>query len=148
MNASRFRFRAWCLMSSGRHEMIYSPELPLDKCINKGSEIAQFVDAILMQSTGLCDKSGKEIFEGDILQQTEEKSDDLYGDVKWNVFSQHEVVWLSENVFESPGWNLPHKVVERWEVIGNIYENPELTSQSETTSPPRLLIPPQDKAEE
>lgn len=82
-------------------------------------------DAILMQSTGLHDKNGKEIFEGDILAiETDE------GILNVNIFwdSKHALF-----MFESKKYNekdLLAELVEDntypFEIVGNIYENPEL----------------------
>ena len=80
-------------------------------------------DVIIMQSTGLFDKNGKEIFEGDIVENTTQ-----------TVYLRHkfEVVWnknyasyqLMNNGFTS---NIPlEEHFMSYEVIGNIYENPEL----------------------
>lgn len=69
----------------------------------------------LMQSTGLKDKNGVEIFEGDIL-----KGDD--GEVFYNsvVFDKEKAIFMRSDSIEL--W----ENVEELEVIGNIYENPEL----------------------
>lgn len=82
-------------------------------------------DIILMQSTGLHDKNGKEIFEGDILAiETDE------GILNVNIFwdSKHALF-----MFESKKYNekdLLAELVEDntypFEIAGNIYENPEL----------------------
>ena len=65
---------------------------------------------ILMQYTGLKDKNGKEIYEGDIVVETEQDDSTLQRTVVWN---------------ESfGGWSLFNK--SAYEIIGNIYENPEL----------------------
>lgn len=79
----------------------------------------------LMQSTGLFDKNGKEIFEGDILAiETDE------GILNVNIFwdSKHALF-----MFESKKYNeedLLAELVEDntypFEIAGNIYENPEL----------------------
>jgi len=69
---------------------------------------------IWMQYTGLKDKNGKEIYEGDIC-----KEDNLIYEVRAGkgLFE----LWLGD--YGDTGiWN----VNERLEIIGNIYENPEL----------------------
>lgn len=76
---------------------------------------------ILMQFTGLLDKSGKEICEGDLVRYGDE-------DVSEIVWAKHVACFQlchSDGVCaDSP---LPQKECE---IIGNIYENPDLlTSQ-------------------
>lgn len=79
----------------------------------------------LMQSTGLKDKSGKEIFEGDILAV---KTDD--GTLNVYVFWDEEHALF---MFESKQYNEKEALAELlednsypFEIIGNIYENEEL----------------------
>ena len=87
-------------------------------------------DAILMQSTGLKDKNGKEIFEGDVLAiETDEGVTNLK--VFWD--EKHALF-----MFESKKYNekdLLAELVEDntypFEIIGNIYENPELLEVEE-----------------
>lgn len=87
-------------------------------------------DEYLMQSTGLKDKNGKEIFEGDILAvETDEEV------VNLNVFWDEEHALF---MFESKKYNekdLLAELVEDkaypFEIIGNIYENPELLEDKE-----------------
>ena len=81
-------------------------------------DVAIFRDEILMQFTGLHDKNGKEIYEGDIVDVRTnapvavEWDDDMAG---WKPWSQY-----NETV-PSPG-ERPQDI----EVIGNIYQHPEL----------------------
>lgn len=78
----------------------------------------QEIGIILMQFTGLRDKNGHEIYEGDILR-TQERWVDKDGRLS-SVRVQIQVVeWTGEYV-NSHYWH------EFYEVIGNIYENPEL----------------------
>ena len=80
----------------------------------------------LMQYTGLKDRNGVEIYEGDILA-----SDPLYDG--FQTFSTIEMGWSSVDGNEY-GWHWRNgppvrpvdMVDERYSVIGNIYENPEL----------------------
>lgn len=82
-------------------------------------DIAQGFDAVGddQQFTGLLDKNGKEIYEGDIFMDDEDGTCNF---VEWN------------DAFGGWGtneWFLPKDLVEQTpflEVIGNIYENPEL----------------------
>lgn len=81
----------------------------------------------VMQSTGLKDKNGTKIFEGDIVRWTrlsrsfdletyETRTDDL------------EVIWCDYNAgfLAQDGTLLYYEDSEQYEVIGNIHENPEL----------------------
>jgi hypothetical protein len=94
---------------------------PTDFCLfNPESEMYFWT---LMQFTGLKDKNGREIYQSDLLL----KEDGRICEVTW---------------FSSPllcGWDLEAKNVkgnppgislwdsfQNWEVIGNIYENPDL----------------------
>lgn len=79
-------------------------------------------DIHLMQSTGLKDKNGKEIFEGDIVDYKGREAV-----VKWHgsyaSFIYRFVDGLKERVSE---WDPLFLACYNFEVIGNIYENPEL----------------------
>ena len=81
---------------------------------------------ILMQSTGLFDKKGKEIFEGDIVQFEDcyEFSDYLYvntGIVEWCQGGFHITNRDSVSMEDLIDGDLLDVTI-----IGNIYENPEL----------------------
>lgn len=94
------------------------------------SRLIKFQNAILMQSTGLHDKNGKEIFEGDVLGvDTDEEIVNL--NIYWD--SKHALF-----MFESKKYNekdLLAELVEDntypFEILGNIYENPELLEVTE-----------------
>jgi len=144
------KFRVWILPQGNRviGEMVYLPLAGLNYFDFEGSYALSFaVDGydgfwahecydklkpnhVLMQYTGLKDKNGKEIYESDIIQF----NDSIYGMEKW------VVIWDSFTGFspfnryrrfnDSPyeGYYLGDKEDSdiEFEVIGNIYENPEL----------------------
>lgn len=84
------------------NEEIFSPE---------SSGAVLFDDNyVVMQFTGLHDKNGKEIYEGDII--------------KWGVHVG-AVKWINSCIVFGDGFGLfPCNLTS--EIIGNIYENPEL----------------------
>ena len=79
----------------------------------------------VMQYTGLKDKNGCEIYEGDIL-----KIPDLYETPENTSTTYHyEKVYFEKGAFRTEygvGEDDGDYIAEEGEVIGNIYENPEL----------------------
>ena len=106
----------------------------------------------LMQSTGLLDKNGKEIFEGDILKFNDEWNDYCYeGYVDGSTeginyveierettcfafgktkISDSSLFYLMRDEYLSFEELITDKEFE-FEIVGNIYENPELLEEKE-----------------
>lgn len=87
----------------------------------------------LMQFTGLYDKNGKEIYEGDILKcerdywETPRNLVVEWNEDCWSLLKTDDPV-DSEVLNHNSSFNVPEY---QREVIGNIYENPELAGRTE-----------------
>ena len=91
----------------------------------------------LMQSTGLKDRNNKEIYEGDVLKVSSGRMFDIDEEnpfivVKWNEEAGAYTTKDFTGEFDdlNIGWQIADELI-RVEVIGNIYENPELVSEFE-----------------
>lgn len=115
------KFRAWSknkkVMSEVKKINFWSEEL--DTVAFEGKSLE---DVELMQATGLFDKNGTEIFEGDILADVDESGDELvylyviYKDGKFMAVENEERGYSADLV----------DCTTYHSVVGNIYENAEL----------------------
>lgn len=79
-------------------------------------------DLHIMQSTGLHDKNGKEIFEGDILDYNGRKVI-----VKWHgSYASFIYEFVDELQNRKTEWKPLYLSYYHFKIIGNVYQNPEL----------------------
>ena len=126
------RFRAW---DKEFKEMVQVYALVFDEQIIKatyknGNVVKEDIkNYVLMQSTGLRDKNGKEIFEGDILKVT-----NLSSWLEVVSFNEDKAMFISKEikreVEETPLYDLFNTDIFEIETIGNIYTNPKLAEVS------------------
>lgn len=123
MKNREIKFRAWHKYAR-KMACIDMLDFTLDAYMARAGKLSgsgHLADIELMQFTGIVDKHGKEVYEGDI--------------VKYDDINTHGVVtWMSN----SPGFVIinPEKsgvfvLHSEWEVIGNIYEHPHLIQERE-----------------
>lgn len=119
----------WIHGPNARHDLdgvnLFGETILFGELLN-GVSVQDLNDIVALQFTGLKDKNGREIFEGDIIRfQTEDNPEDL----QWE---------LSEVKFESGAFCLSNKYFQyihefimsdgttEMEIVGNIFDNPEL----------------------
>lgn len=79
---------------------------------------------VIMQSTGLVDKEGTEVFEGDILHHQIQTEYTFI--VKYD---KDNARWYGDGLSRTYRIDLMKHFMQYYKIIGNIYENPELLGQ-------------------
>ena len=122
------KFRAW---DKANKEMLDIEDLHWDDCTREFlirttmySDYFDTEDMILMQYTGLKDKNGKEIYEGDILPFTmiDGKTENYYivfRDGEFEAINKKDTNFIWRSAWKESA------------VIGDIYNNPKLLEKGE-----------------
>lgn len=124
------RFRAYdggslCRMYSPEEVMVGNGDIWIIDEDDVAGEWIVNNDLVLMQSTGLTDSAGKEIFEGDILKVT-----NLCSWLEVVSFNKDKAMFVSKEtkreVEETALYDLFNTDIFEVEIIGNVHTNPEL----------------------
>lgn len=112
-----------------RGKLVINNEWAYSRCpdgtLHSGVVKHDFIPATVGQYTGLTDKNGERIFEGDVLIGHDYDEEVGYGVVRW-VDGAWEVgndEWCG--TFHDNYW------ADKYEVIGNIHDNPELLKEEQ-----------------
>lgn len=115
MNKRRIiKFRAWIISSK---TMINWKQL-LER-EDRGFNLVETKDRKIMQFTGLLDKNGKEIYEGDLVKNER-------GEIGEIVFNNGSFVSRYLPPYDWDALEPCDGLLDRQTVIGNIFENPRL----------------------
>lgn len=117
---NRFKFRAW---DNFREKMIYDKVSEYVSFNDNGSlNTTSVMNNNVMQYTGLKDKTGKEIYEGDIGKHNN-------GELYKIIWDQEDTRFICPNINAAKFHDIYYLLKsfsDRFEIVGNIYENPEL----------------------
>jgi len=127
MTEDRFKFRYWSQMCHCFFVNHKNEKDDKSGCLGIFEDILKDNDFIVSQCTGLRDKNGKLIYEGDILKQPDGIIDYVY----WSdgcYLHNGTAITNYDICYQGDSWA---KEVNTHEVIGNIYENKELIEVEE-----------------
>lgn len=118
------KFRAWSKLASRMYIVngLYFDRGMVQYANNDNAiRFIKLENIILMQSTGLKDKNGKEVFIGDIIKCTRGCPHEVYlvKEYGGTYIGGMPAIYL-KGIREGYAWT------EHEEILGNIYENPEL----------------------
>ena len=105
------------------HPILLNPGLEAPTLVVQGRE-----EVIIQQYTGLKDKNGKEIYEGDIFESTNPKEILVRFVVQWG-YRDNPYSWGFKSLLNEGKSYEFYDVKDSMKIIGNIYENPELLKQ-------------------
>jgi len=133
----KIKFRAWNKKEKIMVDLkeITPLALSFDPCLAGGGTgiyIPDHPDLEIMQFTGLLDKNGKEVYEGDIINW----GDNYPSVIEWSQetcqFVCHEYYPKTSKNAQEDRWHDIPAYTNEPEVLGNLYENPELLQPKET----------------
>ena len=127
----KFKMKAWLMKEKKMVSIIgidfnyeYIRYTEDDNLFNENYKTAEFKDIELLQFSGAKDKAGQELYEADVIKFND-GIDDIYGLISYD--DEDAVYCVSyENVTEHLS-----DLEGDFEIVGNIFENPDLHEQLE-----------------
>jgi len=126
------KFRAWdkfndCYWYSANFSTLADFFVAMQECISNGNELA------FEQYASLKDRNGKEIYEGDIVSMPYSRCTQNWQVLEMSAYGQR-FLRLTAKPHPAPHYFRGLHHFDKCEVIGNIYENPELLSDGPKTA--------------
>ena len=133
----RFKFKCWDKkinqMRYGDIQLAFNGRPFVLEDSSKGLTVADIDDIEILQCTGISDKNGKLIYEGDVLKN-------LLNGKKYKVawvgcqasFELHQILSPNDEDYKKAqpiAIYFANGGFQRFQVLGNIYENPELLEE-------------------
>ena len=120
------KFRCWNYKSKQMWENVGFHPHQAERHDDGSMTVSQFLDCPIMQFTGLKDKNGKEIYEGDILRVFD-----------WGFNTKDKILGIAKVEWDEDvnGWDMEPNFTDgdrydlfrgNYEIIGNIHETPQL----------------------
>jgi len=138
INKMRNKYRAWCVNAKEMKRVVkidmtsdvITCEIEVDSeyTFRPLFVTGEYPDVVLTQSTGIKDKNGADVYEGDIIEAT--ISSRWTGVSRWIgvvKYSVERASYILEDINEFlSDFTYLKQSSNGFEIIGNIYENPEL----------------------
>lgn len=123
------RYRAWDKIHKTMYEVddimsidFGKSEISVKTLFFERTNYYKFDDIVLMQSTGLADKNGKEIFEGDVVDYNGRKAV-----VKWHgSYASFVYMFVDELRSRNQEWDPLYLSYLHFQAVGNKFETPAL----------------------
>lgn len=128
MMQNKFRYRVFDNDDKKMHDVIFLnyENNSVEWYNDKNKKRAAFIEEIpTVQCTGLKDKNGKLIYEKDIIKCSY-CNEAAIGVVEWDSESMQFVLKVKEDFYSF----IPKTILNKIEILGSIYENPELLEEN------------------
>lgn len=114
---------------SGKATLIFTPDIDTFIYIREQRNSVMVIPETIGQYTGLTDKNGTRIFEGDILKIIDDEGNTDFSDGGVGNVEFAYGLWYVSGKPQNGLWDLLQAYY--CEVLGNIYDNPELLKGAE-----------------
>lgn len=113
----------FAIFADGKTFILFDAKIVFDKAYPENKlnfMLAEVIPETIGQYTGLTDKNGTKIFEGDIVETNKRKKYEV------RLYKSAWAIWNDKYKFDYEKWDFFSTFAQKIKVIGNIHDNPEL----------------------